>query len=334
MKLSSEKIFSSSRCERDFISLEHPRLKSLKYTGNDIYINEYRDVFLVQSGNTKDIVNSIEELKHKYPDIDVLKISKLSGLTLNVVAPGAALFSHWLFDSLSKFALLKHAGLSISDFNSIIFNSISQEFHKETLSKLNIENINVVERNDGNEFLYVEHLIDFTDIRNRFGTHDWQVEYLFNLFYDRRTWSLAEKKDKLFIERVNGSRSIINFDKFRDQIEQLGFKFIRFESLSVSQALSEMSNVKVLAGPHGAGFSNAIFGGPDLKVLEIFSRHISPEFFLNCYIRSQSHLFLEEMDSNGKKWYEQNLDYVNNFVEINSEKILLSNASIKALKAI
>lgn len=39
--------------------------------------------------------------------IDEYKIPKLEGLTLNIVAPGAALFNHWLFDSLSKFGLLK-----------------------------------------------------------------------------------------------------------------------------------------------------------------------------------------------------------------------------------
>lgn len=63
MKLSSEIVCASSRKEEKFNAIDHPRLKNLSYTGNDVYLSECRGVYLVQFRDRKIIYTSIEELK-------------------------------------------------------------------------------------------------------------------------------------------------------------------------------------------------------------------------------------------------------------------------------
>lgn len=124
--------------------LEHPRLASLTLGQPCVSVRSYRNVYLYQEGRQKKIVKTFDELGLALDEADVPRVS---GVTLNLVEPGASLFSHWLFDSVSKFPCVRGAGINLSEIDWFLFNVLNRPYHFETLKRLKLPVEKVLQRN-------------------------------------------------------------------------------------------------------------------------------------------------------------------------------------------
>ncbi|SEO44461.1 Protein of unknown function [Vreelandella aquamarina] len=315
--------------ERHVVNPEvgHPRLCWGKLFEPEIEVRRYRNVVVVLEGSKKYIFNKDDYFKGEEVKVDDVK--NIRGLTLNMVEPGGSLFSHWLFDCVSKIPLVRDAGFNIKDFKNIILNVANRPYHNETLNKLGVDDGVVVERNKEGTVYLVEDLIDITPSRYKMVTPCWQVEYIRSLFHDKGAsdcHTLPSKK--VFINREKGRRALIDDNKGLETLKDRGFEILNLDKITVSAAASIFNSADFVLGPHGAGFSNIVFSKPKTKVLESFSRHVSSEFFLLSQEIGVEHEFAEEPDEKGKRWFEYDLDYSKNFVDINSAKVKLTETTL------
>lgn len=305
----------------------HPRLRWGKLFEPEVEVRRYRNVVLVLEGSNKYIFNKGDYFK--YGQVKDGDVKNIKGLTLNMVEPGGSLFSHWLFDCISKIPLVRDAGFCVKNFDNIILNVVNRPYHNEALIKLGIDDDVVIERNKEGAVYVVEDLLDITPSRYKMVTPGWQVEYIRSMFQNKAALDChAPRSKKVFINREKGRRALIDENRGLETLKDRGFEILNLEKMTVSTAASIFNSAEFVLGPHGAGFSNLVFSRPKTKVLESFSRHVSSEFFLLSQEIGAEHEFAEEPDEKGRKWFECELDYSEDFVDINSAKVKLTEATL------
>lgn len=318
-------------------SINHPRLVggASQVPQNKIYINVYENVFLYQRNGKKYIVNSLDELSEEFKESGNIEVKEIRGKTFNIVENGAALFSHWMFDSICKSCILRDSSIEISDIDNIIVNTLAQPFQKESINLLNFDDKNIIERNRGNELIKLDFLIDVSPIRLGMYTMAWQVEFIRGLFSNKKdNLNLNKDYSKIFINRSSGRRRVIDNSGFYQYLKHNGFEILNLEDFSVSEAKHMFERAKIILGPHGAGFTNIVFCKPDTLVIELFSQHISSEFYNFSEVLNLNHNFVVCNDVKGDNWSTIDLDYKTNFLEINSAEIVIDYDVLKSIKEI
>jgi capsular polysaccharide biosynthesis protein len=76
---------------------------------------------------------------------------------------------------------------------------------------------------------------------------------------------------RIYITRQNAvSRRLLNEDELWEKLSAAGFKKYLLEEMSIEEQVKLFYNAEVIAGTHGAGFTNLCFCKTGTKVLEIF----------------------------------------------------------------
>ena len=85
--------------------------------------------------------------------------------------------------------------------------------------------------------------------------------------------SSDEKPVKIYISRVLPyARILVNEEKILSQLQDLGFQICLLEQMPFEEQVRLFRNADVVAGPHGAGFTNLIFSKPGTRVVEILPK--------------------------------------------------------------
>lgn len=93
----------------------------------------------------------------------------------------------------------------------------------------------------------------------------------------------SKSKRKIFLYRPpNTGRHLLNAEAILQLCQNMNFELIDSSQLSLKEQINLFSESRVVAGEHGAAFSNIIYRyGNSLEVLEIFSKkHVSTCYFL------------------------------------------------------
>ncbi|PRY15438.1 uncharacterized protein DUF563 [Pontibacter ummariensis] len=88
----------------------------------------------------------------------------------------------------------------------------------------------------------------------------------------------AQPKEKLYLTR-RGRRKVKNEEEVRNLMLRYGFRIVEDQPRSVPEQISLFQNASVVAGPHGAAFTNLLWCDPGTKVLEFFSSGYKPNYF-------------------------------------------------------
>lgn len=73
---------------------------------------------------------------------------------------------------------------------------------------------------------------------------------------------------KIYVSRINSSRSIPGEEILERKLFELGFQIIRAEDLSYENQVNIFSTAELIVGPHGAGLVNAVYA-VRAKILEL-----------------------------------------------------------------
>jgi capsular polysaccharide biosynthesis protein len=75
------------------------------------------------------------------------------------------------------------------------------------------------------------------------------------------------------------TRRVVNEAALRPVLDRFGFTVVDAGTLSVQEQIDQFAGAEVVAGPHGAAFTNLVFCSPGVRVLELFA----PRYLNCCY---------------------------------------------------
>jgi capsular polysaccharide biosynthesis protein len=113
-------------------------------------------------------------------------------------------------------------------------------------------------------------------------------------------------RERLFLTRAkNRGRNIQNIQEIEKIVSSFGFKTADPDIMSLTEQVELFSNAEMIAGIHGAGFTNIIFRkGRPLKVLEIFPADFKPAHYSNlCRKFNYQYDSITGSDMNGNSFY-------------------------------
>ncbi|MBW4612830.1 MAG: glycosyltransferase family 61 protein [Desmonostoc vinosum HA7617-LM4] len=203
-------------------------------------------------------------------------IEYIDGTVAVLSAAGGNAYFHWMFDVLPRLHLLNQSGIDIDFIDKFLVNSLRYKFQKETLKILGIPENKILESckypHIKAKRLVVPSLPGYTGNIPQWACDFLKKELLVN--------DAIEKTEKIYISRGKAShRRVINEIELIDCLQDLDFKILNLEDLSITEQASLFSSAAMIVAPHGAGLSNLIFCTVGTKILELFS----PNYVNVCF---------------------------------------------------
>lgn len=256
----------------------------------------------------------------------------LSGHVLDLVTPGANLYSHWLLDLLPKLMAVKRAGLELSSFDYIYVNYYNSKFKREAFDKLGIPKEKVLDFPSAAKIFSCSKITTVTSCRSALYTPDWVAKGVRSLFLDNPEMSDKVGSRRLYISRSKGdARRILNEAELMESISPLGFKVLYCEDWTVQDVALMMSEAEIVIAPHGAGLANLVFCNSRAKVIEIFSSHMSSEYYKMSKIFGFDYLCINALSPSGDFVDLSQLNYEDERHIIHPMNILLSKTNIEEI---
>ena len=138
---------------------------------------------------------------------------------------------------------------------------------------------------------------------------------------------------KLILQRVFRASVSVNEEEVSRFLKSKGFEIVECEKYSIPQISWIMSRAEVVIGPHGAGMANIAFCRQGAHVLELYSSHLSQEYWLFSKRNGLKYNALKCKNGKLQNVDVNLLDYKKNFFEINFDDIYVEIDSIeKCLK--
>jgi hypothetical protein len=257
---------------------------------------------------------------------------QISGTAICLVTPGASNFSHWLFDLVPKIKILRDQGVDCASA-TIITNGLRNPNQVQCLSKFGISRERTLWANRRDRWFYADEIYAVTGARQELSTPGWLVEFTRATFcedYDRLTKAGGGKR--VYLSRRKASRRhVINEDAVVKALSSLGFEVVFAEELAIEQMATLMAQTRFLVAPHGGGVANIVFCPPRAHVLELFSWHISPEYWMLSNACQLHHHVMECRGPGGRIYTEMTDEEKSYFVCTNSADIEVDVAELVRL---
>ena len=242
------------------------------------------------------------------------------GHVLDLTTLGAVVYTHWIFDLTPKVKVVEDLGFDITSFDKIIVNSFNSSFQRDTLSRLGIPAEKIVALNKlPNKEYICKSRVGVSNVRQNLATPVWVLRYTRELF---KPEPVQGDFSRVYISRRKASRrKVINEDAVERLLRNFNFNIVYAEDFSISEMAFIMKQAKVVVGPHGAGLANIAFCSKGTKVLELFSFHLSQEYWLFSERLGLDYSCLHSLLPSGEKALPTPEDYTERFKEVNGMDI-------------
>lgn len=187
-------------------------------------------------------------------------------------------YYHWLFDVLPRIGILRTSGRN-PDFYFVNTEMLHQ---REGLTLLNIPQAKVI---DPAQHIHIQ--ADELIVPSLPGPpyiqspQDTACKFLRSAFLSEDRKSVPHRL--LYISRSDAhERRVINESEVRELILPLGFEVLTLSGMPFGKQVQLFSEALVVLGPHGAGFSNAVFCQPDSTLIEFLPKSRSGD---SCFER-------------------------------------------------
>ncbi|GAB5559644.1 MAG: hypothetical protein SynsKO_12910 [Synoicihabitans sp.] len=206
------------------------------------------------------------------------KPEKVAGTVAVIAHPaGFQNYSHWLYDVLPRFEILKRAGV-FDDVDLFLIGDTGRPYQTETLDFLGIPSSKRA-RLTAETFLQADRVLVPTHARYHHVAHPpWLTQWL------RKTFIPVENLNKKPHRRIFLSRRCDRFRQLRQEeelcqrLEPLGFECVTLNSLTVSETAELMSECEMVVGVFGSALMNVCFCPRHTQVIEI-----ATPLFYNCH---------------------------------------------------
>ncbi len=225
----------------------------------------------------KEVSREFEKPHHSiFKQFKLMPATLLSGTSAIISASGADMYYHWMFDILPRIKLLMDCNMTdIIDHYILDYRDIN--FQHEALAALNIDPAKISVSTDHFKYHVVAERLIIPSLPSKLDTVSAKAcKFLVETFLNKTIASLFGKR--IYLKR-NGKRRLINQEEIESYLERMGFEAVLCENYTIAQQAAIFYNADVIAGPHGAAFTNTVFCKPDTKVIEFFS----PRWINPCY---------------------------------------------------
>lgn len=205
----------------------------------------------------------------------------LKGRVILLGARGAHNYYHWIADIIPKLGILKAAGFVFQADDRFVVPNATPGFARALLTRAGITDEQLIESELHSPYMTADELI-VPYLSNKMGytMGQWLPAIMQETILGRSSIGTVTNR-KLFVSRDAGTaagRTVDNQVEVEDFFVQHGFEVVKPEQMSVVQQAQLFTEASVVAGPHGAGFSNIVYCAPTTKIIEFYGAHIAP-----CY---------------------------------------------------
>jgi capsular polysaccharide biosynthesis protein len=185
---------------------------------------------------------------------------RVSGTHASIMSLWCENYFHWMFNALPRLAVLEASGVP---YDRLIVPAKLKRFQRESLAALGIPESRLMPFTG--EHLQPEKLIWIAPLAPINEPSSYLLDWV------RRSLGpgQSEPTRMFYVSRKGGTRNAANERELLDALKPLGLERLLPEELSFAEQLSTFASAKLLVGPHGSNFVNAIFSRR-LSVLEFF----------------------------------------------------------------
>lgn len=214
----------------------------------------------------QDLVHE-ESLPMFHPAMRKMYLPKLRPIRGSVAVISSALpgnYYHWMFDIVPRFDILHRSGL-VPDYYLV---NDDTQFQQDSLRLLNIPSSKII-RPTLRTHIQADQLI----VPSLPGPPFSKTPKAHSCRF-LRTAFLGEGRKQtpyrlLYITRNDAKeRRVVNEAEVRRVILPLGFDLITLTGMPFAEQIELFSQARVILGPHGAGFANAVFCQPGTALIE------------------------------------------------------------------
>jgi capsular polysaccharide biosynthesis protein len=149
------------------------------------------------------------------------------------------------------------------------------------------------------------------------------------LFKKHRVKQQSPYGKRIYVSRAS-RRKLENEKDIFGKLEKLGFSFLPDQHRSVSEQIAIFSDAEIVAGPHGAGLCNAVWGSSLVSIIEAKSSAWDFRSFQNwCAMRGAPYRVL--FDRGAGEPLRLNVDQSNNDLKISPDNFYKAAESINSL---
>ena len=220
-----------------------------------------------------------------HPSFDCTSPVELDHSFLAVVE-GSSVYIHWLLDTFPRLLLAKEAGIDFNDFNHLVLATAQSRFHQYCLSKLGVPMDKVVTRQLAGNYFKTSSFVTVSAPREHCVAHPTIYQTVAEFLQDTAGFSkstLDRSFSKIYVSREKASRrKVVNEEELVAVLELFGYKRVFLEDLDQPEVMRLFASAQCIVAVHGAGLANLIFSNPGTKVIELFSGHISKDYWIIC----------------------------------------------------
>lgn len=203
----------------------------------------------------------------------LLKKPKVIEKTVAVVTTaGSNVYYHWLFDVLPRIGLLESAKVT-QKIDLWVIDYKGLPFQYESLNILGISQESIINCDKNWEFHIEANTVWTTSLSSKINEiSPFACAYLRKKFLStKKDDAVQKRKSRIYISRkLVGNRLLINEDEiFAVLSEKYGFELVNLEDHPFHEQVNIFSNIEMVVGPHGSGFSNIVFSNPGTLAIDI-----------------------------------------------------------------
>ena len=204
-------------------------------------------------------------------------VQRVAGRVAVVSSISSDVYYHWMFDILPRFGILERSGVA-SDY--YVINAATQ-FQKDSLEALNIPADRFLHPTANAHILADELIVpSLPGPVFRLSPQAQACQYLRSVFLQRDQAKTPHRA--IYITRADaGTRRVINEAEIRQEVMDRGFEIVSLTGVPFLEQVKLFSEAKIIVGPHGAGFTNAVFCQPGSVLIEF----LPEQWQINCFER-------------------------------------------------
>ena len=179
----------------------------------------------------------------------------IAGKLAIISSVAADVYYHWMFDILPRFDVLQRSGL-VPDYYVVNANT---PFQRESLRLIGIPSHQILSPLNST---YIE--ADELIVPSLLGAAYYASPTLHACDYLRSTFLQKDGKRKphraLYVTRADAKdRRVLNEAEILKEVIERGFEVVSLSKVPISEQIQLFSEARIVVGPHGAGFTNAVF---------------------------------------------------------------------------
>jgi capsular polysaccharide biosynthesis protein len=186
-------------------------------------------------------------------------------------------YYHWMFDILPRFGILQRSGLAVDYY---VVNATTQ-FQKDSLKVLDIASDRILNPAPDTHIEADQLIIpSLTGPVYELSPQLQACQYLRSAFLNENT--VPRPHRAIYITRADANnRRVINESEIRAVVIDNGFEVVSLTNVPLLEQVKLFAEARIVVGPHGAGFTNAVFCQPGSVLIEFM-----PETWqIHCFER-------------------------------------------------